>query len=174
MLRVDEEMRSTLKGGGPGKAEDYAARVRRIKREQLREQSHSKHQIVERKLHERYDIDGFERYRVLPANLRPTEWPTPLRHASKERDRSSGNHGLSAGPDRPRTDTLNDREPMTSTGAKNNDDELLEAKPAFERSLHDPKSPASADYGPAVSMGRGLVGRENGAASPLRSPVIGS
>lgn len=77
MVVADEKVRSTLRGAEL--REDYAARVQRLKSENLRNLSHSKHSIVERKLHERYDIDGFERYRVHPPNVRPREWPTPLR-----------------------------------------------------------------------------------------------
>lgn len=97
MVLVDEKVRRTLKGGNPGHREDYAAKVQRLKSENLRQLSHSKHQTVERKLHERYDIDGFERYRVHPRDVRPTEWPTPLRFSSKEREKGSENRGQSTG-----------------------------------------------------------------------------
>jgi len=40
--------------------------------------------------------------------------------------------------------------------------------------MYDPRSPASADYGPSVGMGKGLVGRGSNGASPLRSPIMGS
>lgn len=132
MVMADEEIRRTLKGT-PSIGEDYAARVSRLKREQLYALSKSKHETVERKLHERYDIGGFERYRVLPSNVRPTEWPTPLRKSSKERDRGQLAHQevqrqkpTEAG--RPSVDTINDREqPDGSKNAKKDDDEVLEA-----------------------------------------------
>lgn len=72
-------------------------------------------------------------------------------------------------------DTLNDRARPGETVVQKDGDEVLEALPHTSQiPVYDPKSPASADYGPAVGMGRGLVGRESGAASPLRSPIIGS
>ena len=79
------------------------------------------------------------------------------------------------GQGRPPADTLNDREQNANAVAQNVVDDVLEAQPLpLQKSPYDPKSPASAEYGPAVGMGKGLVGRESGAASPLRSPILGS
>lgn len=95
MVVEDEQVRSTLRRGEAGASEDYADRVQRIKRANLLKLSQSKHEMVEQRLHERYDIGGFERYRVLPSNVRPTEWPTPLRRSSKEKEGGTGKRGQS-------------------------------------------------------------------------------
>ena len=86
MQRSDEEARRNLKimpRGSEREGLDYAEHLKKLKREHLYALSKSKHETVERKLGERYDIDGFERYRVLPPGVRPSEWPASAMKTNK-------------------------------------------------------------------------------------------
>lgn len=67
--------------------------VQKMKSDNIRLLSAAKTQLVERNLDKRYDIDGFERYRVLPNGLSPNAVPAsnsrrPTAHSSVQKRRT--------------------------------------------------------------------------------------